>query len=60
MPVLIDSLSRRCASDVSGRTTGNTVVNLPGLAGWLGSTIDVRILRAGPYSLWGRRVETAA
>jgi tRNA-2-methylthio-N6-dimethylallyladenosine synthase len=60
VPVLIDSLSRRCTSDVSGRTTGNTVVNVPGQAGWLGRTIDVRILRAGPYSLWGERVETAA
>jgi tRNA-2-methylthio-N6-dimethylallyladenosine synthase len=60
MPVLIDSLSRRRSSDVSGRTTGNTVVNVPGQASWLGSTIEVRILRAGPYSLWGERVETAA
>jgi tRNA-2-methylthio-N6-dimethylallyladenosine synthase len=60
MPVLVDSLSRRCTSDVSGRTTGNTVVNVPGQAGWLGRTIDVQILRAGPYSLWGERVETAA
>jgi tRNA-2-methylthio-N6-dimethylallyladenosine synthase len=60
MPVLIDSLSRRRSSDISGRTTGNTVVNLPGQPSWLGSLVNVRILRAGPYSLSGERVETAA
>jgi tRNA-2-methylthio-N6-dimethylallyladenosine synthase len=52
-PVLVDSLSRRRTSEVSGRTSGNTVVNLPGEPGWLGRTVHVRILRAGPNSLWG-------
>jgi tRNA-2-methylthio-N6-dimethylallyladenosine synthase len=51
--VLIDSRSRRRDWELSGRTTGNTVVNLPGPAVWMGRFIDVEIRRAGPYSLWG-------
>ena len=38
MDVLVDSVSRRREWEISGRTTGNTVVNFPGrrpgLAGW--------------------------
>jgi tRNA-2-methylthio-N6-dimethylallyladenosine synthase len=52
--VLVDSTSRRRPDDVSGRTTGNTVVNLPGDASLLGQLVNVRIERAGPHSLWGR------
>jgi tRNA-2-methylthio-N6-dimethylallyladenosine synthase len=59
-PVLVDSLSRRRASEVSGRTMENTVVNVPGESSWLGCTIAVRILRAGPNSLWGKRVGPSA
>jgi tRNA-2-methylthio-N6-dimethylallyladenosine synthase len=55
--VLIDSVSRRRANEVAGRTTGNTVVNLPGPREWLGRTIPVRIVRAGPNSLRGEPVE---
>ena len=51
--VLVDSRSRRRDWEVSGRTTGNTVVNLPGPADWVGGCVDVEIRRAGPYSLWG-------
>ena len=72
--VLIDSASRRHDSEISGRTSGNTVVNcvLPAPAlgtgaesrnangrnasDWIGQTVDVRILRAGPHSLWGEAV----
>ena len=70
--VLIDSASRRHDAEISGRTTGNTVVNcavpeLPAHPGsriahrghaseWIGRTVDVRILRAGPHSLWGHAV----
>jgi tRNA-2-methylthio-N6-dimethylallyladenosine synthase len=53
--VLIDAASRRHASDVSGRTSGNTVVNLPGESDWIGRTVPVTIRRAGPNSLWGER-----
>jgi tRNA-2-methylthio-N6-dimethylallyladenosine synthase len=51
--VLVDSTSRRRATEVSGRTTGNTVVNLPGETAWLGRMLPVAIRRAGPNSLWG-------
>jgi tRNA-2-methylthio-N6-dimethylallyladenosine synthase len=63
--VLVDSASRRQLHEVSGRTSGNTVVNLPvpsdttGNApkgAWIGRTIPVRITRAGPHSLWGEAV----
>ena len=51
--VLVDSVSRRREGEVSGRTMGNSVVSFRGPAAWLGETIPVRILRAGPYSLSG-------
>jgi len=78
--VLIDSASRRRDSEMSGRTSGNTVVNcvIPGrgawdsapgpadsgpripdrgnASDWIGRTIQVRIRRAGPHSLWGDAV----
>jgi len=70
--VLIDSASRRHEAEISGRTSGNTVVNcaVPELrtgddsriatrgnaSDWIGRTVDVRILRAGPHSLWGQAV----
>lgn len=58
--VLVDSQSRRRTTEVSGRTSGNTVVNLPGDSSLLGRTVTVRILRAGPNSLWGERTEPLA
>ncbi len=51
--VLVDSRSRRRSYELSGRTSGNTVVNFPGDPTWLGRTVDVKIRRAGPNSLWG-------
>jgi tRNA-2-methylthio-N6-dimethylallyladenosine synthase len=63
--VLVDSASRRQLHEVSGRTRGNTVVNLPvpsdttgntDQGRWIGRTIAVRITRAGPHSLWGEAV----
>ena len=61
VPVLIDSTSRRREGEVSGRTGGNIVVNLPvpghdgtwAPGAWLGRTVPVLIKRAGPNSLWG-------
>ena len=61
MDVLVDAESRRHEAEISGRTTGNTVVNLPipagtearGLETWIGRTVPVTIRRAGPNSLWG-------
>jgi tRNA-2-methylthio-N6-dimethylallyladenosine synthase len=57
--VLVDSASRRRPGEISGRTTGNTVVNFEvpadkdGRGGWIGRTVAVRVTRAGPHSLRG-------
>ncbi|HEX5475668.1 MAG TPA: tRNA (N6-isopentenyl adenosine(37)-C2)-methylthiotransferase MiaB [Vicinamibacterales bacterium] len=55
--VLVDSHSRRREWELSGRTSGNTVVNLPGPPDWLGRLLDVRITAANPNSLRGEAVE---
>lgn len=52
-PVLIDATSRRREWELSGRTSGNTVVNLPGDPAWLGRIVPVRITGANPNSLRG-------
>ena len=62
--VLVDATSRRREAEMSGRTTGNTIVNFPipegsgdgGPKDWIGRTVRVVIRRAGPYSVWGERV----
>lgn len=51
--VLIDAASRRRDWEISGRTTGNTVVNLPGDRSWIGRVVPVEVKRAGPNSVWG-------
>ena len=51
--VLVDSISRRRDSELSGRTSSNTVVNFPGPRDWLGRLVNVRITRAGAFSLGG-------
>lgn len=55
--VLVDGSSRKRATELCGRTTGNTVVNFPGASSMQGSTVPVRIQRAGPHSVWGEIVE---
>jgi tRNA-2-methylthio-N6-dimethylallyladenosine synthase len=59
LEVLVDARSRRRDWELSGRTSGNTVVNLPGPVEWVGRLVDVEIRRAGPHSLWGERVGAA-
>ena len=54
--VLVDATSRRRDWELSGRTSGNTVVNFPGPPDWLGRFVDVTIRRAGPNSVWGEPV----
>ncbi|HWK12053.1 MAG TPA: MiaB/RimO family radical SAM methylthiotransferase, partial [Vicinamibacterales bacterium] len=54
--VLIDSHSRRRDWELSGRTSGNTVVNLAGEPSWLGRMLPVRITAANPNSLRGEAV----
>jgi tRNA-2-methylthio-N6-dimethylallyladenosine synthase len=55
--VLVDSVSRRRDWELSGRTSGNTVVNFPGPREWLGRTVAVQITRAGAYSLAGEALQ---
>jgi tRNA-2-methylthio-N6-dimethylallyladenosine synthase len=54
--VLVDAASRRRETELSGRTSTNVVVNLPGSADLIGQTVRVRVERAGPHSVWGRAV----
>jgi tRNA-2-methylthio-N6-dimethylallyladenosine synthase len=51
--VLVDSRSRRRAWELSGRTSGNTVVNLSGDPRLMGAIVPVRITAANPNSLRG-------
>ena len=55
--VLVDGASRRRAWELTGRTSGNTVVNFPGPQEWLGTIRPVRITAAAPNSLRGLAVE---
>jgi len=57
--VLVDSRSRRREWELSGRTSGNTVVNLSGDPGWIGRTLPVKITEANPNSLRGEVVVAA-
>ncbi len=59
-PVLVDSKSRRRDWELSGRTSGNTVVNFSGKAEWIGRLIPVRITGANPYSLRGEATADAS
>jgi tRNA-2-methylthio-N6-dimethylallyladenosine synthase len=54
--VLIDSRSRRREWELSGRTSGNTVVNVAGTGAGIGHIIPVRITGANPNSLRGQSV----
>jgi tRNA-2-methylthio-N6-dimethylallyladenosine synthase len=51
--VLVDAISRRRDSDLTGRTPGNIVVNFPGPPSWLGRLIPVRVTEAMPNSVRG-------
>ena len=51
--VLVDSRSRRREWELSGRTSGNTVVNFTGDPSWIGRTVPVTITAANPNSLRG-------
>ena len=57
--VLVDATSRRRDWELSGRTSGNTVVNFAGDASWVGRLVDVRITGANPNSLRGEAVVNA-
>jgi tRNA-2-methylthio-N6-dimethylallyladenosine synthase len=51
--VLVDSRSRRRDWEISGRTSGNTVVNFAGTPDWIGRVVPVTITAANPNSLKG-------
>jgi tRNA-2-methylthio-N6-dimethylallyladenosine synthase len=53
--VLVDSTSRRRDWQLSGRTSGNLVVNFEGSPELIGTFVPVRIVEAAPYSLRGER-----
>jgi tRNA-2-methylthio-N6-dimethylallyladenosine synthase len=64
LDVLVDSVSRRGARELSGRSMGNAVVSFPqptdtpdDAAAWLGRTVAVQITRSGPHMLWGEAVQ---
>ncbi|MCM5570280.1 tRNA (N6-isopentenyl adenosine(37)-C2)-methylthiotransferase MiaB [Burkholderiaceae bacterium FT117] len=54
--VLVDGHARKDASELSGRTDNNRVVNFAGPARLLGHFVDVRITAALPHSLRGEAV----
>ena len=54
--VLVDSTSRRRETEVSGRTSGNTIVNFAGGRELIGRLVPVRITEAAPNSLRGELV----
>jgi tRNA-2-methylthio-N6-dimethylallyladenosine synthase len=54
--VLVDARSRRRDWELSGRTSGNTVVNLAGDPSWIGRVIPVTITGANPNSVRGEAV----
>jgi tRNA-2-methylthio-N6-dimethylallyladenosine synthase len=54
--VLVDAHSRRRDWELSGRTSGNTIVNFVGPSEWVGRLVDVTITGANPNSLRGEAV----
>jgi tRNA-2-methylthio-N6-dimethylallyladenosine synthase len=57
--VLVDSRSRRREWELSGRTSGNTVVNFAGPSEWIGRIVPVAITAANPNSVKGEAVVSA-
>jgi tRNA-2-methylthio-N6-dimethylallyladenosine synthase len=57
--VLVESLSRKDASELAGRTGNNRVVNFAGPPRLIGHYVDLEITQAYPHSLRGRAVLSA-
>ena len=57
--VLVESRSRRRDWELSGRTSGNTVVNFAGDPDWIGRLVTVRVTDANPNSLRAQAVQAA-
>jgi tRNA-2-methylthio-N6-dimethylallyladenosine synthase len=58
--VLVESISRRRDWQLSGRTSGNLIVNFEGPAELIGTFVPVKIVEAAPYSLRGEMVSGRA
>ena len=58
--VLVESRSRRRDWELSGRTSGNTVVNFAGDPDWIGRIVTVRVTDANPNSLRAEAVQAGA
>jgi tRNA-2-methylthio-N6-dimethylallyladenosine synthase len=58
--LLVDATSRRRDWELSGRTSGNTVVNFPGDPALVGQIVNVRITGANPNSLRGELTDGAS
>ena len=58
--VLVESRSRRRDWELSGRTSGNTVVNFAGDPAWIGRIVPVRVTDANPNSLRAEAVQAPA
>lgn len=54
--VLVESLSRKDAMELAGRTENNRVVNFAGHSRLIGQYVDLEITRAYPHSLRGQAV----
>ena len=57
--VLVEARSRRRDWELSGRTSGNTVVNFAGQPDWIGQLVPVRITSANPNSLRGEVIASS-
>jgi tRNA-2-methylthio-N6-dimethylallyladenosine synthase len=51
--VLVEGASKRRSWELSGRTSGYTVVNFAGPESWIGELLPVRVTSAEPHSLRG-------
>jgi tRNA-2-methylthio-N6-dimethylallyladenosine synthase len=58
--VLVEKISKKSASQVSGRTENSRWVNFDGDPSLIGRFVDVDITEALPNSLRGRRRESRA
>jgi tRNA-2-methylthio-N6-dimethylallyladenosine synthase len=56
--VLVEGPGKRGGAQVTGRTTGNKVVNFPGKVDLKGQLVTVRIREAFQNSLLGEMVES--
>ncbi len=55
--VLVDARSRRREWELSGRTSGNTIVNFPGPPELVGRLVRTRVVYAGPNAVRGELID---